>query len=1370
MATIRRVTEQIVGVPVAQLVREQQAEIARLARIVQTSEQLLATLDPDTVFPQVLELARHAVPADGYALWRRDPRRGTWALTAHAGLSEEYAATAAASLGSGDGGAALDAPIVVSDVAAADWLTPEHRAAHRAGGTAAFLALPLHHGGAVIGTLVFYSRTPREFDDDDLRGAAVVANLAAAAVGTAHMYAQQEHVAEARRLLAEVSEVLATSLDYETTLANVTDVVVPLFADVCTAYVEEDGELVRVAVAHTDAETTRLYAERVPERFSVDPASNAPGIQSFLRREPIVVHDAPSLNRDLQAIGFPEDVLRRIGLGSAVAVPLVARGRALGFMLFGDRRPGRYVDDDVQMAVEIGRRTALAVDNARLYEAALERQRQLRFVAEAGEILSASLDYDTTLTNVARLAVSEFADWCIVDVIEGAEIRRLAVAARDPDQQDALERLQEEFPPTWDSPQPAARALREGRPVVIERFDPERLAETVYDDEHLELMLLLDPFSAVAVPLVARGETLGAITLAWSRSMRVYERDDVSLIEDVARRVALAVDNARLFDRERAAGERLRFLAGASSTLASSLDYEVTLENVAKLVVPRFADWCTVDALDDDGAIRRLAVVHRDPEKREWALRSRDEWAPTVDEPEGTGRVVRTGAAVLYRRISDEFLAATARSEGQLEVLRQLGMESAMVVPLTARGRTLGALMFVSADPARLYSDDDLDFAEHLARRAAAAVDNAILYRRSRELVALLDAVFATAPVGLAFFDEELRFRRVNESLAAINGMPVDEHIGRTIGELLPNLGPEAVEGLRLALAEGATVDVHAAGETPSQPGVRRFWDATYYPVRAADGEIVGLGAIVQDVTDRRRAEIALRMLAETGRFLGSSLDHRAVLQSVAEVVVPEFADWCVVHLVRGDGSIERTAAAYASDEIGALSIELDDRWTPTLRDPTGPGAVMADGEIELVEHVTDERLRMVARDPEHLEVLRSLELTSSLTVAMQARERTLGAITFALREGRRFREEDTALATALANRAALATDNALLFRELERRAQSALALAFVGDGVFLVDDAGVIRLWNTAAAVITGLASDDMVGSPARAAIPGWGAIAERAPVSRAPELPTAETIPVEVPSGERWLSISGVAFDGGTVYAFRDLTDEQRVERLKSEFVSTVSHELRTPLAAIYGAALTLRRGEPVLEAQREGLLDVIAAESDRLARIVNDILWASRVESGTLHVAVERCNAAALAAVVVDAATAHLPEKIDLTLNVEDDLPPVAADPDKVRQVLTNLIDNAIKYSPDGGEVRLDLRDGGTTVVFAVTDHGLGIPAGEEERIFDKFYRLDPGLTRGIGGTGLGLYITRELVRRMGGSVSVSSREGAGSTFSVELPIAR
>jgi PAS domain S-box-containing protein len=342
--------------------------------------------------------------------------------------------------------------------------------------------------------------------------------------------------------------------------------------------------------------------------------------------------------------------------------------------------------------------------------------------------------------------------------------------------------------------------------------------------------------------------------------------------------------------------------------------------------------------------------------------------------------------------------------------------------------------------------------------------------------------------------------------------------------------------------------------------------------------------------------------------------------------------------------------------------------------------------------------------------------------------------------------------------------------RELEARASAAEALEFVGEGILLVDSGGVVRLWNPAAAVITGLRAEDVEGRPAREAIPQWEEFASRVPTVTPADarVSSGETVPVELGGSELWLSATAVSFGSGTVYAFRNVTEERGLERLKSEFVSTVSHELRTPLAAIYGAALTLRRSDLTLsEELRRELLSVVADEADRLARIVNDILWTSRIESGGLHVRIEHCDARELASRVVSVAQTHLPETFSIELHAGDGLPEVAVDSDKVRQVLANLVDNAVKYSPDGGRIEVRVAAVGGRVRFAVSDEGLGVPLGERDRVFEKFYRLDPDLTRGVGGTGLGLYICRELVRRMDGWIWVEPKEPRGSVFVVDLP---
>jgi PAS domain S-box-containing protein len=340
----------------------------------------------------------------------------------------------------------------------------------------------------------------------------------------------------------------------------------------------------------------------------------------------------------------------------------------------------------------------------------------------------------------------------------------------------------------------------------------------------------------------------------------------------------------------------------------------------------------------------------------------------------------------------------------------------------------------------------------------------------------------------------------------------------------------------------------------------------------------------------------------------------------------------------------------------------------------------------------------------------------------------------------------------------------------LQQRAVATRVLSNVGDGVVLIDRDGRVAFWNRAAEAITGLRADSVRARKIDEAIPQWREVDERVVSARAGngERSRAETIPLDIGGRERWLSFSGVEFEDGTVYTFRDVTEERRLEEARTDFVATVSHELRTPLAAIYGAALTLRRSDVQVGAEgREQLLATIADQSDRLARIVEEILLTSRLAAGELRVARGRFDADQVVRETVDAASARLPAGVRLEVTEPRSLPPVAGDGERARQVLANLIDNALKYSPDGGRIRVRVEAHEGYARFSVQDEGIGVPAGERERIFEKFYRLDPNLTRGAGGTGLGLYIARELVRRMNGRIWVTSQPGVGSTFSFELP---
>jgi two-component system phosphate regulon sensor histidine kinase PhoR len=343
-----------------------------------------------------------------------------------------------------------------------------------------------------------------------------------------------------------------------------------------------------------------------------------------------------------------------------------------------------------------------------------------------------------------------------------------------------------------------------------------------------------------------------------------------------------------------------------------------------------------------------------------------------------------------------------------------------------------------------------------------------------------------------------------------------------------------------------------------------------------------------------------------------------------------------------------------------------------------------------------------------------------------------------------------------------------------QERERAERVLAHVGDGVFLVDRDGVIRLWNTAAEAITGLRSDAVCDHPAEETLPGWSTIAERIPVARRPgdadDASSAETVPLEIEGREIWLSIVGVTLADGIVYAFRDVTRERRLEELRAQFVATISHELRTPLASLHGAAVTLLEREHDLHEQtRHDLLDMIAVQSKRLADLVEEILLTGQLDSGSLRVVTEPFDPEELVWTAAAAARLRVSDETTIDVSVPAVLPKVAGDPERTRQVLTNLVDNAIKYSPHGGRIELGVEAGESYARFTVRDEGLGIPLGEQQRIFEKFYRLDPDHRRGIGGSGLGLYICRELVRSMNGRIWVESDPDKGATFSFELPLA-
>ncbi len=325
------------------------------------------------------------------------------------------------------------------------------------------------------------------------------------------------------------------------------------------------------------------------------------------------------------------------------------------------------------------------------------------------------------------------------------------------------------------------------------------------------------------------------------------------------------------------------FLAEAGRTLASSLDFEKTLDSVARLVVPHLADWCIIDMADEGGVLRRFSIAHTDPARVAQAWDFSERYPTNMNATCGPAAVFRSGRSLLLHEVAEAQLAAYAQDDVHLAFLHELQFRSVMCVPLLARGRALGTMTLLTAESGRRFGPSDLEIAEELTAFAALAVDNARLYRdaqaalRSKhEALRLIDTLFDNAPVGLAFLDRDLRYLRINRALADINGVAPEDHIGKTMEDLLPApLYGKLRPMLQRVLQTGETArDLELHGETNADPGVSHDWLIRHYAVRDADGSIIGTGAVVLDITDRKTDERELQAAKEAAESANRAKDR----------------------------------------------------------------------------------------------------------------------------------------------------------------------------------------------------------------------------------------------------------------------------------------------------------------------------------------------------------------------------------------------------------------------------------------------------------------------------------------------------------------
>jgi len=333
---------------------------------------------------------------------------------------------------------------------------------------------------------------------------------------------------------------------------------------------------------------------------------------------------------------------------------------------------------------------------------------------------------------------------------------------------------------------------------------------------------------------------------------------------------------------------------------------------------------------------------------------------------------------------------------------------------------------------------------------------------------------------------------------------------------------------------------------------------------------------------------------------------------------------------------------------------------------------------------------------------------------------------------------------------------------ENERSKLDALFLHMT-DGVLAYDGSGGLIHCNPAAVALLDRAPEDCVYEELFEPI---------CPFSRVIGMRRGDYAEAELSVGGRSVELYFATFSdeesGGVLVVLHDVTERRKTEERRKEFVANVSHELRTPLTNIRSYAETIRDADDIPREMENSFLDIIINEADRMTHIVQDLLTLSRLDSGRTEMVMARfAFGDAIDAVLRSIALEARRHGHELTHEYAQDLPSIVGDRGRIEQVMLNILSNAVKYTPDGGHIRVTAGDAGDMVWMEVADDGIGIPEKDRSRIFERFYRVDKARSRESGGTGLGLSIAKEIVQRHNGTISLVDHEGPGTTVRLELP---
>ncbi|MBV8599747.1 MAG: GAF domain-containing protein [Actinobacteria bacterium] len=916
--------------------------------------------------------------------------------------------------------------------------------------------------------------------------------------------------------------------------------------------------------------------------------------------------------------------------------------------------------------------------------------------------------------------------------------------------------------------------------AIARKLRGELAAETIVETATSELRTALR-LDRASVDLGDRGDggfpiSLGDErfgTLSLERALPLGE-GELLLGEAVAREIAVALHTSEIFDANQRRLRQHAALLHAAQVVTSELELDAVLHRLVGEVTSLLsADAADCYLLDRERKVLRCAAVH-----------GFDENLVGFEFPADrgvAGLALQRGRPVLvddYGELQD--VAPHPSYEGFNETV---------VAPMVWGGETRGVLGVGVRGRGRHFTSEDSNLLGAFAGLASLALRNAETFGERARQLGVQRAFFRIAAV----LSEPLS---LSETLDAVAQAAAEALHGDFAAVLMPGAGgldlagacdlPDALRSLPLprAFTDAATdARMVAFPRVADDARLDDAWCKTCASMLAIPVEGNGRGLVVVFFREarsfssddlelarqvaaaahgafersrlyeaERRARSLSQRLAQTGSRLATELDPAAVVAEVVEQATALMGadagslaelrhDRLVLAAVCGDDVEHLVGAETAS--TGRLGGDVVQLRRPVARPDVSGQAALRQADPVL-----------------------ALGYSAYLGVPLGPHDGPLhGVLAVYSAEPRQWRDEEIEALSALAANASIALANAELYQRVAiEHEQSAAILANIADGIVAVDRDGRAVVWNAAAERITGVPSTEALGRmPAQV-------------LQRELESETGVSnrlISIMRGGEEIWLSLSEALMRdpsgavAGRIFAFRDISSERAVEQMKSDFVSTVSHELRTPLTSIYGFAETLLRDDVQFgERERNVFLTYIATESSRLTKIVDTLLNVARLDTGDLKVELEPTDIGALVASALQAREGGASNGHSFVVDLGDgDGLEVQADPEKLRQVVDELVENAVKYSPDGGVVRVEAHRRPDAVEVSVVDEGIGIPQAHRDRIFEKFYKVGDTVT----GTGLGLFIARGLVSAMGGRIRVESNEGRGSRFTFELPVA-